>query len=79
MNEPARPALTRPVTHPPADDIRFLTIADAAALLRLTKLTVYRLVHSGDLSAIRTGNAWYVPRDAALDYLHTLDVAQPRD
>ncbi|WP_049650803.1 helix-turn-helix domain-containing protein [Kitasatospora sp. MY 5-36] len=67
------------MTHPPADDIRLLTIADATALLRLTKLTVYRLVHSDDLSAIRTGNAWYVPRDAALDYLHTLDVAQPRD
>ncbi|MEU4119039.1 helix-turn-helix domain-containing protein [Kitasatospora sp. NPDC028055] len=67
------------MTPPPADDIRFLTIADAAALLRVTKLTVYRLVHSGDLPAMRTGKAWYVPRDAALDYLHTLGVAQARD
>ncbi|MFF2078398.1 helix-turn-helix domain-containing protein [Kitasatospora sp. NPDC058162] len=79
MNTPARPALTRPVTPPPAEDIRFLNIEEAAALLRVSKLTVYRLVHSGDLAAMRTGRAWYVPRDAALAYLDAPDVARTPD
>ncbi|MGW3185546.1 helix-turn-helix domain-containing protein [Kitasatospora sp. NPDC001119] len=79
MSTPARPSLTRPVTPAPAEDIRFLDIAEAAALLRVSKLTVYRLVHSGDLPAVRTARAWYVPRDAALTYLDTHEVARYTD
>ena len=30
----------------------FLTVAEVAAMLRVSKMTVYRMVHSGDLPAM---------------------------
>ena len=30
-------------------DVRFLTVAEVAELMRVSKMTVYRLVHSGEL------------------------------
>jgi excisionase family DNA binding protein len=33
-------------------EVRFLTVAEVAALMRVSKMTVYRLVHSGDLTAV---------------------------
>jgi excisionase family DNA binding protein len=32
-------------------------------------MTVYRLVHSGDLPAARVGRSFRVPKDAVQDYL----------
>jgi predicted DNA-binding transcriptional regulator AlpA len=34
-------------------EVRFLTVAEVAALMRVSKMTVYRLVHSGELPAVR--------------------------
>ena len=36
-------------THQPGDisDVRFLTVAEVAAMMRVSKMTVYRLVHGG--------------------------------
>ncbi|HYK28561.1 MAG TPA: helix-turn-helix domain-containing protein, partial [Streptosporangiaceae bacterium] len=30
----------------PLSDVRFLTVAEVAAIMRVSKMTVYRLVHS---------------------------------
>ncbi len=40
---------------------RFLTVFEAAAILRVSKQTVYRLVHAGDLQAIRVGRSFRIP------------------
>ena len=32
---------------------RFLTVAEVAELMRVSKMTVYRLVHSGEMPAVR--------------------------
>ncbi|TFC45618.1 DNA-binding protein [Cryobacterium sp. TMT2-10] len=45
-------------------DIRFLTVAEVAAMMRVSKMTVYRLVHSGELPAIRFGRSFRVPQSA---------------
>lgn len=45
-------------------DVRFLTVAEVAAMMRVSKMTVYRLVHSGDLPAIRFGRSFRVPESA---------------
>ena len=37
----------------PLSDVRFLTVAEVATIMRVSKMTVYRLVHSGELEAIR--------------------------
>ncbi|MEJ7705386.1 MAG: helix-turn-helix domain-containing protein [Geodermatophilaceae bacterium] len=48
----------------------FLTVAEVAALMRVSKMTVYRLVHSGELAAVRVGRSFRVPERAVHDYLH---------
>ncbi len=35
----------------PLSDVRFLTVAEVASIMRVSKMTVYRLVHSGELEA----------------------------
>lgn len=50
-------------------EVRFLTVAEVAAVMRVSKMTVYRLVHSGELSAVRVGRSFRVPERAVHDYL----------
>ena len=42
----------------------FLTVAEVASLMRVSKMTVYRLVHGGDLPAVRVGRSFRVPEEA---------------
>lgn len=48
---------------------KFLTVAEVAAIMRVSKMTVYRLVHSGELPALRVGRSFRVPASAVDDYL----------
>ena len=50
-------------------EVRFLTVAEVAALMRVSKMTVYRLVHSGELPAVRVGRSFRVPEGDVDDYL----------
>ncbi|WP_137121393.1 helix-turn-helix domain-containing protein [Segeticoccus rhizosphaerae] len=52
-------------------EVNFLTVAEVASMMRVSKMTVYRLVHAGDLPAIRVGRSFRVPADAVHDYLRT--------
>ncbi|QSB05810.1 helix-turn-helix domain-containing protein [Natronoglycomyces albus] len=51
------------------DEVKFLTVSEVAELMRVSKMTVYRLVHSGDLQAVRVGRSFRVPESAVEDYL----------
>jgi excisionase family DNA binding protein len=53
----------------PLPEVRFLTVAEVAALMRVSKMTVYRLVHAGDLAAVRVGRSFRVPDTAVHAYL----------
>jgi excisionase family DNA binding protein len=53
----------------PLSAVRFLTVAEVATIMRVSKMTVYRLVHSGDLEAIRVGRSFRVPERAVNQYL----------
>ena len=53
----------------PLSEVKFLTVAEVAAAMRVSKMTVYRLVHSGELPAIRVGRSFRVPADAVQVYL----------
>ena len=44
-------------------DSRFLTVAEVAAMMRVSKMTVYCLVHNGDLPAVRVGRSFRVEKD----------------
>jgi excisionase family DNA binding protein len=50
-------------------EVRFLTVAEVASVMRVSKMTVYRLVHGGDLPAVRVGRSFRVPDQAVHDYL----------
>ncbi|MEO9324361.1 helix-turn-helix domain-containing protein [Nocardioides sp. C4-1] len=50
-------------------DPKFLTIAEVAALMRVSKMTVYRLVHNGELPAVRVGRSFRVSEDDVDEYL----------
>ena len=54
---------------PRLGEVRFLTVAEVATLMRVSKMTVYRLVHSGDLTAVRVGRSFRVPEQAVQEYL----------
>jgi excisionase family DNA binding protein len=47
----------------------FLTVAEVATIMRVSKMTVYRLVHSGELPAVRVGRSFRVPAQVVHDYL----------
>ncbi|USY23266.1 helix-turn-helix domain-containing protein [Nocardiopsis exhalans] len=53
----------------PLEEVRFLTVAEVATIMRVSKMTVYRMVHSGVLPAIRVGRSYRVPERAVHDYL----------
>lgn len=50
-------------------DLNFMTVAEVAALMRVSKMTVYRLVHNEELPAVRVGRSFRVPQQAVHDYL----------
>src|SRR5258708_21994611 len=59
----------------PLSDVRFLTVAEVAAIMRVSKMTVYRLVHSCALEAIMVGRSFRVPDQAGTGYLREAFVA----
>ena len=50
-------------------EVRFLTVAEVATIMRVSKMTVYRLVHGGELPAVRVRRSFRVPEQAVHDYL----------
>ncbi|MFC8193117.1 helix-turn-helix domain-containing protein [Cellulomonas sp. NPDC057328] len=62
MDEPGRD---------PQGRVRFLTVNEVADLMRVSRMTVYRLVHSGELPAVRVGRSFRVPQDALDAYLRS--------
>jgi excisionase family DNA binding protein len=53
----------------PGETSSFLTIAEVAAMMRVSKMTVYRLVHNGDLPAVRVGRSFRVRAEDAHEYI----------
>ncbi|MCI6573814.1 MAG: helix-turn-helix domain-containing protein [Actinomycetaceae bacterium] len=53
---------------------QFFTVAEVADIMRVSRMTIYRMVHSGELPAIRVGkNSYRVPR-SALDQLFSMGI-----
>lgn len=55
-------------------DVQFLTVAEVADLMRVSKMTVYRLVHAGDLPAVQFGRSYRVPESAVGNFLRGAQV-----
>lgn len=57
--------------HPDLMGAPFLTVAEIAQRMRVSKMTVYRLVHGGELPAARVGRSFRVPKNAVEEYLRS--------
>lgn len=67
-----RPAQPRTLGESPLgglSSVAFLTVAEVANLMRVSKMTVYRLLHSGELAGVRVGRSFRVPESAVHNYL----------
>ena len=51
--------------------VRYLTVLEVAEVMRVSKMTVYRLLHSGELPGVRVGRSFRVPQDALDAYLRS--------
>ena len=67
-DEPKEQNPVRPVD-PALAEVKFLTVAEVATLMRVSKMTVYRMVHAAELPAVRVGRSFRVPEKAVHDYL----------
>jgi excisionase family DNA binding protein len=47
----------------------FLTVAEVARRLRVSNMTVYRIVQAGELPAVRVGRGYRIREDDLLRYL----------
>ncbi|WP_460464093.1 helix-turn-helix domain-containing protein [Arthrobacter pigmenti] len=52
-----------------SNPVQLLTVAEVAAMLRVSRMTVYRKVHSGELPAVHFGRSFRVPTNAVEAYL----------
>jgi excisionase family DNA binding protein len=44
--------------------LRFLTVQEVADMMRVSSMTVYRMVHAGEIPAIRFGRSYRIPENA---------------
>jgi excisionase family DNA binding protein len=51
------------------DRVKFLKVNEVAELLRVSKMSVYRMIHAGELEAVRFGRNFRVPENAVDEYL----------
>lgn len=51
------------------ENAHYLTVAEVALAMRVSNMTVYRLVHAGELPAVRFGRSYRVPARAVEEYL----------
>lgn len=47
----------------------FLDVAEAALVMRVSKMTVYRLIHKGEVEAVRVGRSFRIPAAPLRAYL----------
>lgn len=53
----------------------FLTVAEVAEMLRVSRMTVYRWVHAGELPAVRFGRSFRVPESAVAAFMENAALA----
>ena len=52
-------------------EARFVTVFEVAQLMRVSKMTVYRLIQHGDLPAVRVGRGYRIREEDVHRYLNS--------
>lgn len=50
-------------------DAKFMTVTEVADMMRVSRMTIYRMIHAGELPAIRFGRSYRVPQNAVEEIL----------
>jgi len=50
-------------------DTRFMTVTEVAEMMRVSRMTVYRMIHAGEVPAVRFGRSYRVPESAVQQIL----------
>lgn len=48
-----------------------LTVNEVAAILRLSKMTVYRFIHGGEIRSILVGRSYRIPESALNEFVES--------
>lgn len=59
----------RPVTQSPQAKSTFVTVGEVARQLRVSNMTVYRLINAGDLPAVRVGKSYRIREEDVDAYI----------
>lgn len=54
-----------------------MTVAEVAEAMRVSKMTVYRLVHSGEMGSVRIGRSYRIPESALERYISSTNPQEP--
>lgn len=68
--------LPRPGQRPPMPAPKLLTVAEVAGVMRVSGMTVYRLIRRQELRSVRIGRSLRVPERAVHDYLRDAEVGR---
>lgn len=60
-------------------DAKFMTVTEVAEMMRVSRMTVYRMIHAGDLPAVRFGRSYRVPQEAVQAIVSDTDSATGTD
>ena len=66
---PANPYNPAIVRNEPFTEARLLTVNEVADLLRVSRMTVYRLIKTGELPALRVGRSYRLREEDVHTYL----------
>lgn len=50
-------------------DAQYMTVNEVAEMMRVSRMTVYRMIHGGELPAVRFGRSYRVPESAVRQVL----------
>lgn len=54
---------------PQISGMKFMTVKEIATEMRVSKMTVYRLIEAKKLPSVRIGSSFRVPQKAVFDYI----------
>jgi excisionase family DNA binding protein len=55
--------------------VEFLTVLEVAETLRVSKMTVYRMIHNEILPSFKFGGTYRIPTRAVIEYIQSSRIA----
>ena len=62
-----------------AESFANATVTEVADMMRVSRMTVYRMIHAGELPAVRFGRSYRVPQEAVQAIVSDTDAATGTD